>query len=206
VDPASIDPSSLTTAQLQREIAALEKLATQRMDAIEQAVRVAHENLVRVPTEVDKAIGHLKEVMLGKIEVMDEKFFSVQTQFVERDVRAKQSSEDQKVAIGAALQAAKEAVGEQNKSSSLAISKSEAATTKQIEQIVTLIQSTNAGILTQISDIKDNVTRLQSEDKGERDAKTTQQTSNMSTVSIVGLILGSLIGVGGIVIGLATRS
>ena len=43
------------------------------------------------------------------------------------------------VAVDAALQAAKEAVGEQNKSNALAIAKSEATFTKQIDQIGVLI-------------------------------------------------------------------
>jgi len=57
------DSSLLTTQYLEREIKHLEKLLTQRIDSVDRAVIVAHENLVRVPTEVDKAISHLHDVV-----------------------------------------------------------------------------------------------------------------------------------------------
>src|SRR5688572_12559693 len=102
------DPTPLTTAQILREINSLEKL----MDAIEKAVTVAHENLVRVPTEVDKAIGHLRELMLEKFltivktfETTDQKFHNIQTQFMERDARSEQAENYTKTAVDAAFAA-----------------------------------------------------------------------------------------------------
>ncbi len=105
--------------------------------------------------EKDKIID-LKVAALQSIH--EEKFASIRVQFVERDTRTEQTSRDSKVAVDAALQAAKEAVGEQNKSSALAIAKSEASTTKQIDQQGTLIQSTTAGINDKIDDIKERFT------------------------------------------------
>jgi hypothetical protein len=96
----------------------------------------------------------------------EEKFRSVAIQFVERDTRTEQTSRDSKVAVDAALQAAKEAVGEQNKSSAMAIAKSEAATTKQIDQIGVIIQTNTAGFNDKIDDIKSRLTIIEGKATG----------------------------------------
>lgn len=74
------DPSPLATQSLWREIANLKSLSDQRMDAIERAVDVSHQDLVRVPTEVQKAIAGLKELYESKFGV---KFEAVTAQFIE---------------------------------------------------------------------------------------------------------------------------
>lgn len=81
-------------------------------------------------------------------------------------MRTEQSSKDSKVAVDAALQAAKEAVGEQNKSSALAIAKSETATTKQIDQLGILIQNNTKAFDDKISDLKDRLTRIEGMGQG----------------------------------------
>jgi hypothetical protein len=108
---------------------------------------------------VEDSVGRLKDLH-------QEKFRSIETQFTERDTRTEQTSRDSKVAVDAALQAAKEAVGEQNKSSALAIAKSEAATTKQIDSINTLIQSGNQALNDKIDDMKERITAFEGRSKG----------------------------------------
>lgn len=196
---ATLDPSALTTQQLLREIYSLEKLTTQRMDAIEKAVEVAHENLVRVPTDVDKAVGHLRDVL-------DEKIKRIDTQIRERDIRAEQSSRDSKVALDAALQSAEKMVAQQTLSSSQAIAKSEMATQKQMDQQSLSMISATSALGDKIDDIKDRLTRIEGEGRGLKAAETTQQTSNMSVVSIIGLVVGSLIGITGIIVAIISRS
>lgn len=88
------------------------------------------------------ALREIHEQKLNSLaDTHAEKLNRIQTQFRERDVRTERSSKDSEVAVDAALQAAKEAVGEQNKSSALAIAKSEAATTKEIDQLGGLINT-----------------------------------------------------------------
>ena len=130
----SPDPTLLTTEQLLREIEHLRAFLVGRLEAMDKAMVIFNENITRVPTDTDKQIQHLKELH-------DEKFESIKIQFIERDTRTEQTSRDSKVAVDAALQAAKEAVGEQNKSSALAIAKSEASTIKQIDQQGLLIST-----------------------------------------------------------------
>ena len=112
-----------------------------------------------VKTLIVAEVSHLKELHA-------ERFSSIATQFNERDTRTEQTSRDSKVAVDAALQAAKEAVGEQNKSSALAIAKSEAATTKQIDQIGVIIATMTNGLNDKIDDIKNRITAIEGRSTG----------------------------------------
>lgn len=56
------------TEALLREIASLKELFFTRVDALNKAVEVAHDDLVRVPTEVQKAVGTLRDLHESKIE------------------------------------------------------------------------------------------------------------------------------------------
>jgi hypothetical protein len=151
------DPSSLTTQQLWREVLNLRELLESRITSIEKSIEVAHEDLVRVPTDVQKQVGNLKELH-------EEKFRSVQTQFDERDTRTEQKDRDTKVAIDAAFQSA-----------SLAVAKSEAVTSKQIDQQSMLIQTETRALSGQIGDVKERVTRLESLGIGDKGGRTSQQ-------------------------------
>ena len=63
------EPSS----QLLREIANTEKLLGQRMDAMDKALGLAQNDLTRVPTELDRRISALKELIQHQHNNMDEK-------------------------------------------------------------------------------------------------------------------------------------
>jgi hypothetical protein len=145
------DPTLLTTQQLYREIASLQSVLETRLLAVADKMNSMEGVLT---SKLDERINHLQGLH-------EEKFQSIQVQFQERDVRTEQTSRDSKVAVDAALQAAKEAVGEQNKSSSLAISKSEAATNKQIDQLGLMITTTTAGLNDKIEDLKERMGRAE---------------------------------------------
>jgi hypothetical protein len=153
------DPSSLTTQQLWREIAALKELVFIRLEGIEKAIKVAHDDLVRVPTDVMKQVGNLRDLH-------EEKFASVQKQFQERDERVKQNAQDTKVAVDAALQAAKELVALQNISLAQSSAKQEASFSKQIDAQGLLIQTTAKASDDKIDDLKDRMTRIEGRGEG----------------------------------------
>ena len=233
------DPTAMTTAALQREIASLKELVDTRLNDMDKAQELFDANLNRVPSDVDKQIQHLKafhgarldelsasiglktDVLVERFrgmdlavkileesrdkftvqvnekinslkDVHDEKFLSIGTQFKERDVRTEQSSKDSKVAVDAALQAAKEAVGEQNKSSSSAIAKSEAATAKQIDQIMQLIQTGNKAVDDKIGDIKDRITRLEGLKEGRSTEITDRHATGSYTVMLTAIIISAI--------------
>jgi hypothetical protein len=224
------DPTLLTTQQLLREMQNLKEVVFTRLDGMDRAMVVFSDNLTRAPTEVDKQIGHLKELtektvserfgsvqtqfnerdlrnrqaaldnlaamsstrdviqtrldgMDKAIELLqtstdripesvttvvaqlqqlhDERFHSIQLQFTERDTRTEQTSKDSKVAVDAALQAAKEAVEKQNASSALAIAKSEAATMKQMDQIGAIISANSKNMDDKLDDLKARLTTIE---------------------------------------------
>lgn len=111
--------------------------------------------------QLHREISALRELLETKIEsaaeITLERFRGIETQFNERDKRTEQTARDSKVAVDAAFSAAKEAVAEQNKSSALAIAKSEAGTTKQIDQIQNLIGTIREGLEGKINDVKERI-------------------------------------------------
>src|SRR5678816_2500369 len=101
------DPTLLTTQQLIREMSNLKEVIFTRLDAMDRAMIVFTDQITRVPSDVDKQVGQLKELH-------QEKFAGVEKQFAERDIRTRQDAQAGKDNIAAALQAAKEQVGMQN--------------------------------------------------------------------------------------------
>jgi hypothetical protein len=183
------DPTVLTTQQLLREIEALKELVIQRIVAIEQAVSVAHENLVRVPTDTDKAISHLNQLFAERLNTISERFAAVQTQFKERDTRVEQIAELGDQALKAALQAAKELVGKQNDYFVTSIAKSETATNKQIDQLQQLINTVAGASSSKVDDLKERILRLEGEGRGEKNAAITKVQSTQSSISVLGLVI-----------------
>jgi hypothetical protein len=187
------DPTALTTQQLLREISTTREIVetficgvnqniSTRIDGMDKAVELLQTATDRTPNMVSAAIERLQELH-------EEKFQSIATQFTERDTRTEQTSRDSKVAVDAALQAAKEAVGEQNKSNALAIAKSEATFTKQIDQIGVLISTMQKGIDDKIDDIKTRLQAIESRKVGEGEMRRS-----------VGDVMGYLIGGVGMIV------
>lgn len=197
------DPTVLTTSQLLREIAstnekfdleitALREIVMTRFDGMDKAIALIQAASDKMPSEVDVKVANLEAVTT-------ERFRSVEQQFRERDVRTEQTSRDAKTAVDAALQAAKEAVGKQNDSFTLATSKSEGQFTKQIDQIGELLRTAIKALEDKvtdtrglIADLKDRLaaaesrmTAAESRVIGSTVAHTGQQTSNSWALSLV---------------------
>ncbi len=152
------DPSILTTEQLRREIMLLREVVETRFSGMDKAISLLQAFADKSPTTaaVAQSVEALRELML-------EKFNGVVTQFSERDVRAEQTSKMSDLAVNAAFAAAKEAVGEQNKSNALSIAKSEAATAKQIDGILVNIATAAKTSDDKFADIKDRLTAMESQ-------------------------------------------
>lgn len=198
---SGIDPSILTTQQLWREIASLKELMFTRLESVEKAIIVSHNDLVRVPTDVQKAVSGLKELHHERFKTIDveflsyeklfsERFRGVEKQFNERDVRVEQTAKDTKVAVDAALQAAEKAVGKQNESFAASISKSEAATTKQIDQQAVIITATTKALDDKVGDNKERISRLENLIAGRVGTETGKKDSWGYIVGAIGLIGG----------------
>lgn len=178
------DPTLLTGQLIAREVGMLRELLETRLNAMDKAMALFQESITRVPTDVDKQVGHLKQLH-------EEKFDGVQKQFSERDVRVEQTSRDSKVAIDAALQAAKEAVGQQTQASDRAIAKSETATSKQLDQLAVQIQTETRALDGKIGDLKERLTLIEGRGSG-----------MASSWGVAVAVIGAALGVGGLVLAL----
>jgi hypothetical protein len=183
------DPSTLTTAQLIREISSLKELVFVRLNAIEQGIEVSHADFVRVPTEVQRQVGSLKELMEAKIsgsdELKQEKFKNLDKRLDLVEQARIEQKKDTATAVDAALKAAKEAVAEQNASNVLAINKSEASITKQIDQQADLIRQISKSFDEKISDIKERL--------GKGDGKTQGGKDVMDIIKLVIVVAGFIL-------------
>jgi hypothetical protein len=176
------DPTALTMKQILRENANLREVLEARMDGTDKLVGLLQAALDMRPDVITKEVTHLQKLH-------EEKFSSIGTQFKERDTRTEQTGKDSKVAVDAALQAAKEAVSEQNKSSALAIAKSEASTNKQLEQIGATIQAVTSSLNDKIDDVKMRLTTFDGLLKGGQTQKDDGRANIALGVSIVVAVL-----------------
>lgn len=155
------DPTKLTTEQLERGMAGLREIIEARLNGNDRSITERWAMIDRELVYIQKQLDGRKQAIVDEVshlsKLHEEKFSSIQTQFSERDTRTDQAASTTKVAVDAALQAQKEAVGEQNKSSALAIAKSEAATTKQIDAIGLQSAATNKATDEKIDDLKDRM-------------------------------------------------
>ena len=176
------DPTVLTTQQLYREVASLREVISTRLDAMDRAITLLQATANRSPTpgEIDLDLKNFKVLVdqkfmtvnekfdrilaqaLERFATVDVKFEGVDGKFKERDTRSERESRDNKVAVDAAFAAQKEAASEQNKSNTLAISKSEAATSETLNKQADLFKSTTDALAGRIEDAKELVSRIDS--------------------------------------------
>jgi len=210
------DPTELTNQMILREIAALKEVITTRLDAMDKAIVVLADGQAKLPTEVDRRIAALNDTLKERFNSIDMRaaerihttevlFDGIRTQFKERDERAAAAKSASDTAVAAALQAAKEAVGAANESFQQGINKSEASTSKSIDQLTRALETlgttqtdklaaSEKTLSAQISEIGSRVTRLESQGIGRtaavaevRNETTTQRAQSTQNQ---GLILG----------------
>jgi cobalamin biosynthesis Mg chelatase CobN len=174
------DPSVLTTDQLRRELAALRDNIEVRLHGMDKAAELLHDSVMKAPTDTDKQVLHLKALN-------EEKFTSISKQFEERDVRSRASESAANTAVNAALSAQKEAASAQNEANAAAITKSEAATVKQIDGILALLASNTKAIDEKIFSINGRLDRGEGNEKG--------TTSTVTMIVAIIAVAAALFGV-----------
>src|SRR6202034_938167 len=90
------DPTTLTTAQLLRELGALRELVFTRLDAMDKATALLSETVNLTPTVIQTEVRHA-------LELTDGRFAGIGRQFEERDTRTEQAAKASKEALDAAL-------------------------------------------------------------------------------------------------------
>lgn len=175
--PPSVDPTVLTTAQLFREIDRLREF---------------------VLSEVAQRGGLTDEKIIG----VKDTFTFIEQRFSDLEARTAEQKSDTKDAVTAALQAAKEAVGQQTEASERSIAKSEAATTKQIDSVTALLLTSNAATSDTISDLKSRMDRIEAARLNGVEARTLgrdDRSVNFQGAGVVIAALSALIAIGAVI-------
>ncbi len=157
---------------------------TQRLDSMDEATAVLHESVTRVPTDVQKAVGHMRELLMASVEAIEQRL-------ADNDIR-----------FDRALAAQKELTAQRNDSNTVAIDKSEAAVERSLEKLAVLFRSGMDGIAGQVNDLKGRVTVIEANKEGATETKSSLYalvgvgvSLVLVAITIVGLILATRPGV-----------
>jgi hypothetical protein len=163
-----------------------------RLDAIEKAVALQHDDLVRVPTQLDRAVTSLKDLISSWISVRDERFQRIDKQFEQDAKLREQLAIANSTAIAAALQAAEKAVVTQNAERIAATAKSDAAFAEQLKQLQSLTTASIQAIDLRLADLKDRVTRSESLALSAHDTKSESRLDSGLLVSVGALAVAGI--------------
>ena len=180
VDAASVYQRLISLEQRAAvEHAAMERYLNQRIETLQQAVNTMHVDGVarfhRQDESIEKAVERLRLLIETRLQALDERFKSVDMHFAERDIRFKQS----------------------DAASELAIAKSETATSKQIEQLGVLINTTRDSFATVIDDVKERISRIESSYQGrveQRHETNSNQQLWIAVLALLATVIGMVIG------------
>ena len=182
------DPSTLTTAQLQRELVGLRQLLETRMDASDMQIADLKAAMIRLPMErtalIDKQISAIKEYF-------EEKFKGVETQFigVEKLTSAMQSAAG--TAITAAFAAADKQYAAQNVANADSIRKSETNFAERLKGVETLQESTKETLSTQIGELRARIDRGDGGVRAVVDSRNEHRLDVGGIVSIIAAIISA---------------
>jgi DNA-directed RNA polymerase len=164
------DPTVLTTEALQREVLNLRELIETRISWLERL---------------------LTERIDGQVAVRQEEFRGVKDKLNQTERQRVEQKEDTKAAVDAALSAAKEAVKEQTIASERSIAKSEAATTKSIEQLCSTFDTALEGQRREVADLKERLTTVEQRKVGSGEAEGQRREQQSASGALMGVIFGA---------------
>ncbi len=198
------DPTVLTTQAMLREVAVLKEMMEVRFAATDRVISGIEERSNRHTADIESASKHIRELMLsemGRIKVVtDEVFQRIDVQFIERDKRTEQLALASSTAIAAALQAAKEAVGAQNTSNSIAIAKSETSTFESLRQLRELFLSEIKAINEKVSALNSRVDRGEGKGTGIIERQESARASSGQLIAIISVAISAVVAAVAIVV------
>ncbi len=168
--PASAELAIAAINSLRTEFAIRLAAVDTRFEAMDRAVSLQHDDYVRVPTLLDRAINDLKQLIAKQFDtvganlknlsdVTAERLASVQVQFSLLGKASEQIDTANKASIALALQAQKEGSVSTVQMIVAAMAKMEANFTKQIEQGQILVNEVKRNTDERINDIKGRIDR-----------------------------------------------
>lgn len=210
-----VDEGRLLHEIVERAVKNATDLFEARMRGIDDGITKFHEDLVRVPTTLDRSITSLRELLEARLvrnadvtqqqfnrvdQLLIERDKRVDQMLIERDKRLDQSTVASSTAIAAALQAQKEAAMETQKASNIAIAKAEVATAESIKQLQTLFQTAIGGLTTQVADVKSRLDKGEAGMLSTKEAKVDFREDRHQDRSMTFNSIGTFLGVGALLI------
>jgi cobalamin biosynthesis Mg chelatase CobN len=176
-----------------RNVLDLTTAAVKRQDDLRHMAAEFNERLRLLEAEHRRETLQVRSDFEAKIntsqtEVTKERFNSVETQFELVERQRVEQKKDTKDAVDAALAAAKEAVKEQTTASERAIAKSEAATTKQLEQQSATFSTAIKGVADLLQDTKDRVGAIENQKQGGTDTRAASLATMSAIIAVLSLL------------------
>ena len=178
------DPSLLTTQNIREAVEGLRQFLEVRLDGMDDATALRLQMFLNVPADIDARVGHLRELLMARFELHDEKFRGIAQQFSERDTRTVTAALAADDALKAAFGAAKELGSVEREASNVAALKSENNVTKQVDQITALIQTGNAAADARITELKERLDRGEGNMAGAHERNLTRRADNSFAISV----------------------
>ena len=190
------DPTLLTTGQIRLAITNVRELLdaerrvlVSRLDASDKAVQLVRDDYLRIPELIRSDLHHEREVFQAKLDgIKDltiEKFTALAT-------LTDKLSLANATALTAALSAAEKAVGEQNRSSSLAITKSEQGMQEALKQLQTTFQTEIKGITALMATMQSRLDRGEGNERGASSQRTEHRADSGLIVGIISAVIAGL--------------
>ena len=161
-------------AAVRAEILSLREVMGARIDGMDKANELLAENVRQFPSDLDKATKALREVLEAKIR-------SVQDVTLEKFAAIDGTFASNALALTAALATQKDAAAEQNRSSTLAITKSEQATKETIAANAAQTSTGLESLARELGDLKERLVRLESGGVATRAAGADRQQADTFT-------------------------
>ena len=190
------DPSALTVAMLERAVAQLREHYDGELRSLKEGLKTAHEDYVRVPTLLDRAISVTKELFEVKIrdakelieakiqaaaDVRQEQFHALDLQLQGRAERSKDLDAARESALNHALAAAKELVAASNTNF-----------TKQIDGLQLSFGSQIRALDEKVNDLRERLTQFSSVTQGGAEAQIRRRAETGSNSAIVSALIAAL--------------
>ncbi len=174
-----------------------------RLSGMDKTHGLLQAEVQRVIKNTSQEADRLETLFQEKLSSVGIRFESIQTQFLERDTRARDSETAMKesaaaqalsgtTAVNAALQAQKESAFATQQSNKEAISKSEAGFQERIKALETLIDATKDGLTSSISDLRSRLDRGDGKETGSHRAVTEEHANTTNIIGIIGGVVGVL--------------
>ena len=170
-----------------------------RLDAMDRATEVLHETVTRTPTEIQLAIGHIRELVfehLAGIERLD-------TVREEHRLELKADAEkalstareaDQK-AVAAALAAAEKARDQQTIASQLATNKAETSFIDSLAKLTDTFTLAISNVTTSLNEVKDRLTTIEQRQFQREENRTTQRLDIGTVLGFLGFVVALTVGI-----------